>query len=107
MHVRDRDCAVPACFLVRHRVADAHWGRYKTIVVFVVVYLCGMVTLTLSAARTLSTEAGVFVALTLVAMGTGGIKANVSRTFDAEAAARFVLGVVRVRRVRAVHCASR
>ena len=48
--------------------------------VFVVVYLCGMVTLTLSAARTLSTEAGVFIALALVAMGTGGIKANVSRT---------------------------
>ncbi|KAG0583405.1 hypothetical protein KC19_3G133500 [Ceratodon purpureus] len=71
--------------------ADAYLGRFWTIVVFSIIYCLGMVLLTLSAAVpslkppqqenavASSTQLGVFyLALYLVALGTGGIKPCVS-----------------------------
>eukprot|EP00899_Mesostigma_viride_P015357 jgi/Mesvir1/23822/Mv10630-RA.1 len=68
--------------------ADALLGKFRTILLFGLVYLVGMTTLTASATRYLwvdfPTTAGpvatwaFFAALFLVATGTGGIKSNVS-----------------------------
>ncbi|GAV68528.1 LOW QUALITY PROTEIN: PTR2 domain-containing protein [Cephalotus follicularis] len=73
-------------------IADAYLGRYWTIAIFVMVYICGMTLLTLSASVTglkpsctsdgchpTSGQIAVnFVALYLIALGTGGIKPCVS-----------------------------
>lgn len=70
-------------------MADSHWGRYKTILVFSCVYLVGMVWLAASSALPGLTpgpseeptvlQAGVLLgALGVIALGTGGIKPNVS-----------------------------
>ncbi|CAN7142066.1 unnamed protein product [Brassica rapa subsp. narinosa] len=73
-------------------LADAYLGRYWTIASFVVIYICGMTLLTLSASvpgltptchgeNCHATEFQVaitFVALYLIALGTGGIKPCVS-----------------------------
>ncbi|KDD72553.1 proton-dependent oligopeptide transporter, partial [Helicosporidium sp. ATCC 50920] len=70
-------------------LADAYWGRYKTIVVFSLIYLVGMVLLALSATvpalvpdpdayPTALQNAALYAALYTVALGTGGIKPNVS-----------------------------
>ncbi|KAJ7546258.1 hypothetical protein O6H91_08G032400 [Diphasiastrum complanatum] len=76
--------------------ADAYWGRFWTIAVFSAVYCLGMILLTLSASlhslkppkcvnqddtckHATSTQLGVFyLALYLIALGTGGIKPCVS-----------------------------
>ncbi|KAG0468239.1 hypothetical protein HPP92_017567 [Vanilla planifolia] len=69
-------------------VADAYWGRYWTIAVFMIIYIIGLVLLTMSASvkglkpicndgvcdPTGGQTAAVFVALYLIALGTGGIK---------------------------------
>lgn len=71
-------------------LADSLWGRYKTIIVFSVIYLLGMVLLALSAWTPLGLvpdpdlyptglqNAALFTSLYIVALGTGGIKPNVS-----------------------------
>lgn len=75
-------------------VADAYWGRYRTIAVFSVIYFTGMVMLTLSASippfkpptcvgfacpePTAAQSAVFFFSLYLIALGTGGIKPCVS-----------------------------
>ncbi|KAF8105114.1 hypothetical protein N665_0163s0084 [Sinapis alba] len=73
-------------------LADAYLGRYWTIASFVVIYICGMTLLTLSASvpgltptcngenchATGAQIAITFVALYLIALGTGGIKPCVS-----------------------------
>ncbi|CAN0879756.1 Protein NRT1/ PTR FAMILY 8.2 [Linum grandiflorum] len=73
-------------------LADAYLGRFKTIAIFVMVYICGMTLLTMSAAipglrpscngdschATSNQTAVCFVALYLIALGTGGIKPCVS-----------------------------
>ncbi|ESQ40100.1 hypothetical protein EUTSA_v10013125mg [Eutrema salsugineum] len=73
-------------------LADAYLGRYFTIASFVIVYICGMTLLTLSASvpgltptcngedchATGGQTAITFVALYLIALGTGGIKPCVS-----------------------------
>ncbi|XP_020236789.1 protein NRT1/ PTR FAMILY 8.1 [Cajanus cajan] len=74
-------------------VADAYLGRYKTILCFSIVYVIGMTLLTLSASvpglkptcdpegnchATQGQSAACFVALYLIALGTGGIKPCVS-----------------------------
>ena len=70
-------------------LADSLWGRYFTILVFSIIYFFGMVMLTLSSAlpgltpppdkfpSTLQ-SAALYISLYIVALGTGGIKPNVS-----------------------------
>jgi dipeptide/tripeptide permease len=70
-------------------LADSHWGRYKTILVFSTIYLLGMICLTttswLPGLTPGPTEdasglqcAVLMGALAVIALGTGGIKPNVS-----------------------------
>lgn len=73
-------------------VADAYLGRYKTISSFMIVYIIGLTLLTMSATvkglkptchdgvcdPTSAQTAVVFIALYLIALGTGGIKPCVS-----------------------------
>lgn len=64
-------------------LADAKWTRYKTILVFCLIYLVGLIVLAVTAIRSLANDGSALAALFLVALGTGGIKPNVS-TFGAE-----------------------
>ncbi|GAB4847816.1 hypothetical protein Ancab_026878 [Ancistrocladus abbreviatus] len=80
--------------LVGAFLADAYWGRYRTIAVFSTIYFIGMCTLTLSASvlalnsaecvgavcpsATPAKYAIFFSGLYLIALGTGGIKPCVS-----------------------------
>ncbi|DBA89647.1 hypothetical protein WJX79_009961 [Trebouxia sp. C0005] len=71
-------------------LADAHWGRYKTILVFSGIYFVGMVTLALSTwipglqpphegdSANWVQNLCLYGSLYIVALGTGGIKPNVS-----------------------------
>ncbi|KAM7271239.1 hypothetical protein ACFE04_030453 [Oxalis oulophora] len=73
-------------------IADAYLGRFKTIAIFVIIYVMGMTLLTLSASvpelkphctgDTCSPTGGqtatCFIALYMIALGTGGIKPCVS-----------------------------
>jgi dipeptide/tripeptide permease len=70
-------------------LADSHWGRYATILVFSAIYLLGMVGLAATAALPGLTPgptetanglqtAVLCAALGVIALGTGGIKPNVS-----------------------------
>eukprot|EP00253_Pinus_taeda_P008105 PITA_08105 len=75
-------------------MADAYWGRYKTIVVFSILYFFGMALLTISASvpnlkppckasdlncHATTTQTGVFfLAIYIIALGTSGIKPCVS-----------------------------
>lgn len=73
-------------------MADAYWGRFWTIAIFMIIYIIGLVLLTLSASvngmkpvchdggcnPTAGQTAAVFVSLYLIALGTGGIKPCVS-----------------------------
>ncbi|CAO3597428.1 unnamed protein product [Absidia cylindrospora] len=63
-------------------VGDQFLGKYKTIVVFSVIYLVGLVILTATASPVAISNGAAFpgfiVSLIIVGLGTGGIKANVS-----------------------------
>ncbi|KAK9791573.1 hypothetical protein WJX73_008951 [Symbiochloris irregularis] len=71
-------------------LADSSWGRYKTILVFSIIYLLGMVALAATAwfpgltpgpdqdRATWTQNALLYSSLYIVALGTGGIKPNVS-----------------------------
>jgi POT family proton-dependent oligopeptide transporter len=63
-------------------VADQYWGKYKTILVFSIIYFIGLVILTLTsipaAISSGATFPGFIVAIIIIGLGTGGIKANVS-----------------------------
>uniref|UniRef100_A0ACD5UVQ1 Uncharacterized protein n=1 Tax=Avena sativa TaxID=4498 RepID=A0ACD5UVQ1_AVESA len=75
---------IGTCFftpLIGAFLADAYWGRYSTVVVFLSVYITGMFVTTLSAALFLPSSdnsgihrVAVYLGLYLVALGTGGIK---------------------------------
>ncbi|MCB0724628.1 MAG: POT family MFS transporter [Ignavibacteriae bacterium] len=54
-------------------VADVFWGKYKTIITLSIVYVMGHVALALD-----DTTLGLSIGLTLIAMGSGGIKPCVS-----------------------------
>ncbi|CAG8541849.1 7318_t:CDS:2 [Acaulospora colombiana] len=63
-------------------VADKYLGRYSTIVIFSLVYMIGLIVLTLTAIPP-AIEAkfslpGLLVAMVIIGLGTGGIKPNVS-----------------------------
>lgn len=55
-------------------IADKFWGRYWTILVMSLFYVCGNATLAL----TVGSETGLAVGLALIAFGSGGIKPCVS-----------------------------
>lgn len=70
-------------------LADSLWGRYRTILVFSIIYFVGMVMLASSAFLpgltpdpdrypTLIQNAALYTSLYVIALGTGGIKPNVS-----------------------------
>lgn len=62
-------------------VADQYLGRYKTIIVFAIIYACGQLILVCTAipsASTVTHFAGLIVAMIVIGIGTGGIKSNVS-----------------------------
>ncbi|KAI9229405.1 MAG: POT family-domain-containing protein [Piptocephalis tieghemiana] len=69
-------------------IADTYWGKYRTIVIFAIVYMLGLILLAASAS-TASVAAGFGLAgfclalFLFIAPGTGGIKSNVS-AFAAE-----------------------
>ncbi|CAN6305659.1 unnamed protein product [Urochloa humidicola] len=77
---------VGSCFItpvIGAFLADTYWGRYKTIVVFLLVYTIGMLILTVSASLPLIMvvpsnsgirHAAAYLGLYLVALGTGGVK---------------------------------
>jgi proton-dependent oligopeptide transporter, POT family len=54
-------------------IADVFWGKYKTIILLSVVYVLGHVALAVD-----DTRLGLSIGLTLIAMGSGGIKPCVS-----------------------------
>lgn len=58
--------------------ADAQWGRFKTIMVFICIYILGMALLSFSTLHEFTSAPLVYIALLLIATGTGGIKPNVS-----------------------------
>lgn len=63
-------------------VADQYLGKYKTIVVFAAIYIVGLLILLLTSLPVaLNNGAGLggfIVAILVIGIGTGGIKANVS-----------------------------
>ncbi|KAK8552471.1 hypothetical protein V6N13_120870 [Hibiscus sabdariffa] len=93
-HVTDWIGAAYVLTLVGAFLADAYLGRFLTIIIFSCIYAVGMVLLTLSASidslrppnctvrpciKATDNQAGfLFVALALIALGTGGIKPCVS-----------------------------
>jgi POT family proton-dependent oligopeptide transporter len=54
-------------------IADTLWGKYKTIILLSLVYCCGHLALTLN-----ETRLGLSLGLTMIAIGSGGIKPCVS-----------------------------
>ncbi|CAN6311660.1 unnamed protein product [Urochloa humidicola] len=77
---------VGSCFItpvIGAFLADTYWGRYKTIVVFLLIYTIGMLILTVSASLPLimvvpsnsgTRRVAAYLGLYLVALGTGGVK---------------------------------
>lgn len=63
-------------------IADQYWGKYKTILVFSCIYFVGLLILTLTsipaAIASGATFPGFIVAIVIIGLATGGIKANVS-----------------------------
>ncbi|KAJ2635613.1 peptide transporter ptr2 [Coemansia sp. RSA 1286] len=63
-------------------IADQWWGKYKTILVFAIVYLVGDLILTLtslpSSIRHGGALPGLVISMIIIGLGTGGIKSNVS-----------------------------
>ncbi len=54
-------------------IADAYWGKYKTIILLSIVYCAGHFALFLD-----DTRVGLFIGLMLIAIGSGGIKPSVA-----------------------------
>ncbi|KAI8072522.1 POT family-domain-containing protein [Gongronella butleri] len=63
-------------------IADQYLGKYKTIVLFALIYMVGLLVLTLtsipSAIESGAAFPGFIVSLIIIGLGTGGIKSNVS-----------------------------
>ncbi|KAI9267913.1 POT family-domain-containing protein [Phascolomyces articulosus] len=63
-------------------VSDQYLGKYNTILLFSIIYMVGLVVLTATSVPTSIDSGGAFpgfiVALIIIGLGTGGIKANVS-----------------------------
>ncbi|CAK7901098.1 peptide transporter Ptr2p [[Candida] anglica] len=63
-------------------VSDTFWGKYKTIFVFAVIYMVGILILFLTSLpvsiRHGAAEGGFIVGIIVIGLGTGGVKSNVS-----------------------------
>ncbi|RHZ83474.1 hypothetical protein Glove_92g42 [Diversispora epigaea] len=63
-------------------LADKYFGRYKTIVIFSLIYVLGLIILTVTAIppaiKAHYSLPGLIVAMVIIGLGTGGIKPNVS-----------------------------
>ncbi|KAJ2716692.1 peptide transporter ptr2 [Coemansia spiralis] len=63
-------------------IADQYWGKYKTILVFAIIYLVGDLVLTLTSIPASIRSGGAFpglvISMIIIGLGTGGIKSNVS-----------------------------
>jgi len=78
-------------------LADSKMGRFNAIMTFISIYMVGMILVSLSAQSFISSAALFFPALYIVALGTGGIKPNVS-TFGADS----TIGTLLIARPRPV-----
>jgi peptide/histidine transporter 3/4 len=70
-----------ACYvtpLLGGYVADSFLGRAPTILIFSCIYLAGLAMIVAGSAPTVISEALVFTSIYTIALGTGGIKPNVS-----------------------------
>ena len=70
-----------ACYLtplVGGYIADTYLGRYRAILVFCSIYMLGLVLVVLASVPGDASPALVFPAMYIIAIGTGGIKPNVS-----------------------------
>lgn len=63
-------------------LADTYWGKYKTILIFCVIYIIGIFILFITSLPSIADRttslAGYAVAIVIIGLGTGGVKANVS-----------------------------
>ena len=59
-------------------IADSYWGRPKTIIIFSFIYFSGLVLIVVGSVPDIVSSSLVFIAIYTVALGTGGIKPNVS-----------------------------
>ena len=63
-------------------VADTFWGKYKTIVVFCLIYMAGILILFITSIPAITSYntalGGYIVAIVIIGIGTGGISSNVS-----------------------------
>lgn len=66
--------------LVGGYLADTYWGRYRTILVFAVAYLAGAIICSIAALPGPSRSSTTYLmgSMGLIALGTGGIKPNIS-----------------------------
>eukprot|EP00602_Paraphysomonas_sp_CaronLab_P012061 CAMPEP_0185040878 /NCGR_PEP_ID=MMETSP1103-20130426/39487_1 /TAXON_ID=36769 /ORGANISM="Paraphysomonas bandaiensis, Strain Caron Lab Isolate" /LENGTH=538 /DNA_ID=CAMNT_0027580373 /DNA_START=191 /DNA_END=1807 /DNA_ORIENTATION=+ len=70
-----------ACYvtpLIGGYLADAYIGRYKAILVFCCIYLVGLVLVVIGSIPGAASPGIIFPAIYIIAIGTGGIKPNVS-----------------------------
>ena len=70
-----------ACYvtpLIGGYIADKYLGRYWTIIIFCVIYCVGLAMVVIFSAPGTINEGMFFLAMYIVALGTGGIKPNVS-----------------------------
>jgi dipeptide/tripeptide permease len=59
-------------------IADTYLGRYNTILIFCIIYLAGLVMTVIATVPGNESIALFFPAIYMIAIGTGGIKPNVS-----------------------------
>lgn len=63
-------------------ISDTYWGKYKTIFVFCVVYIIGIFILFITSVPAITSKntalGGFVVAIIIIGLATGGVKANVS-----------------------------
>lgn len=63
-------------------VADTFWGKYKTILVFCIIYIIGIFILFITSVPSITSYntalGGYVVAIIIIGIGTGGVKSNVS-----------------------------
>lgn len=63
-------------------IADTYWGKYKTILVFCIIYIIGIFLLFITSIPSIANHSvslgGYVAAIVIIGLGTGGVKSNVS-----------------------------